>query len=212
MLWSNMTACDPKQPVPFHIPTDENENKLEIRVDSDRVTRLLTLAANIGVIVGIVFLVLEMRQTSAIATAQVRLEYSAGWRSVDGSRQDESFSEVITKSIENPEELSLSEVIRLDAYYSGILDQMLSAQTARVAGLVDGPFSEVANTVGVMYFSDEFARTWWKQVRSDWSYRPGNEFQETMDEAIITGELGRARKIYEGIQNELSQHPKNSSN
>jgi hypothetical protein len=207
-----MTACDPKQPVPFHIPTDENEHKLEIRVDSDRVTRLLTLAANIGVIVGIVFLVLEMRQTSAIATAQVRLEYSAGWRSVDGSRQDESFSEVITKSIENPEELSLSEVIRLDAYYSGILDQMLSAHTARVAGLVDGPFSEVANTVGVMYFSDEFARTWWKQVRSDWSYRPGNEFQETMDEAIITGELGRARKIYEGIQNELSQHPKNSSN
>lgn len=207
-----MTAADPKQPFPFHIATDENEDNLEIRVDSDRVTRLLTLAANVGVIVGIVFLVLEMRQTSAIATAQVRLEYSAGWRSVDGSRQDESFSEVITKSIENPKELSLSEVVQLDAYYSGILDQMMNAQTARIAGLVDGPFSEVANIVGVMYFSDEFARSWWKQVRSDWSSPPGNEFQETMDKAILTGELGRARRIYEGIQNDLSRHPQNSSN
>ncbi len=180
-------------------------------MDSDRVTRLLTLAANIGVIVGIGFLVLEMRQTSAIATAQVRLEYAAGWRSVDESRQDESFSEVITKSIENPQELSLKEVIQLDAYYSGVLDQMLSAQTARATGLVDGPFAEVANNVGAMYFSDEFARSWWRQVRSDWSIPPDNEFQETMDRAILAGELGRARRNYEGIRNELSQHPKNEN-
>ena len=181
-------------------------------MDLDRVTRLLSLAANIGVIVGIVFLVLEMRQTSAIATAQVRLEYSAGWRSVDESRQDELFSKLIAKSIENPEELSLSEVVQLDAYYSGILDQMLSAQTARSTGLVDGPFSQVANTVGTIYFSDEFARSWWKQVRSDWSSPQGNEFRDVMDQAIIAGELGRAQRIYEGIQNELSQHPRNSSN
>mgnify|MGYP001555503669 CR=1 FL=1 len=203
---------DPKQSSSIHIPMDESEDNLEIGVDSDRVTRFLSLAANVGVIVGIVFLVLEMRQTSAIATAQVRLEYSAGWRSVDESRQDESFSEVITKSIENPEKLSLSEVVQLDAYYSGILDQMLSAQTARSTGLVDGPFSEIANTVGAIYFSDEFARSWWKQVRSDWSSPPGNEFQEVMDEAIISGELGRAQRIYEGIQDELSHHPRSSSN
>ena len=181
-------------------------------MDSDKINRWLTLGANLGVLVGIVFLVLEMRQNSAIATAQVRLEYAAGWRSVDESRQDESFSEVFTKSIENPEELSLNEVVQLDAYYSGILDQMLSAQTASTAGLRDAPFAEVAKTVGAIYFSNEFARSWWTQVRSDWSSPAGNEFQEVMDEAIVTGELGRARKIYEGIQNDLSQHPGSSSN
>ena len=181
-------------------------------MDSDRVTRLLTLVANVGVIVGLIFLVLEMRQTSAIATAQARLEYAAGWRSVDESRQDESFSEVFTKSIENPGDLSLNEVVQLDAYYSGILDQMLSAQSTREAGLVDGPLSDIGDTVGAIYFSDEFARSWWRQVRSDWSTPPGNEFQKTMDEAIMVGELGRARRIYDGIQTELSQHPGSSSN
>jgi hypothetical protein len=170
------------------------------------------LAANIGVIVGIGFLVLEMRQNSAIATAQVRLEYAAGWRSVDESRQGESFSEVFTKSIENPEELSLNEVIQLDAYYSGILDQLLSAQTASTAGLRDAPFAEVARTVGAIYFSNRFARSWWIQVRGDWSSPQGSEFQEIMDGAVIAGELGRARRIYEGIRNDLSRHPGSLSN
>lgn len=180
-------------------------------MDSDRVARLLTLAANVGVIVGIVFLVLEMRQTSAIASAQVRLDYAAGWRSVDESRQDESFSEVLTKSIETPEELTLNEFVRLDAYYSGILDQLLTAQTARATGLVDGAFSEVASSIGAIYFSDEFARSWWRQVRSDWTISLDNDFPSVLDKAILSGELGRARRLYEGIKNGLPQSQKTSS-
>jgi len=181
-------------------------------VDSDRVTRWLTLGANIGVIVGIIFLVIEMRQNSAIATAQVRLDYAAGWRSVDESRQDASFAEVFAKSIKKPEELSPNEVVQLDAYYSGVLDQMMSAQTASTAGLRESSFAEVATSVGAIYFSNEFARSWWTQVRSDWSISPENEFQEIMDEAITTGELGRVRRIYDGIQNDLAQRSESPSN
>ena len=171
----------------------------------DRATHLLTLLANLGVILGIVFLVLEMRQTSAIATAQVRLDYSAGWRSVDESRQDESFAKILTKSMESPEDLSLTELIRLDAYYSGILDQLLSAQTTRTTGLVDGEFSEVANTIGSIYFSDAFARAWWRQVRSDWTSTMNNDFQAVIDEAILAGEVGRLQRIYEGALSALNK-------
>ena len=106
----------------------------------------------------------------------------------------------------------MTEVVQLDAYYSGILDQMLSAQTARATGLVDGPFAEVANTVGRIYFSDEFARSWWKQVRSDWSSASGSEFQKIMDEAILAGQIGRAQRVYEGIQKDLSEYSEDSSN
>ena len=121
------------------------------------------------------------------------------------------FLRYLPNRLRTRKDLFLNEVIQLDAYYSGILDQMLSAQTAWTAGLVAVPFTEVAKTVGAIYFSNKFARSWWTQVRSDWSYPPGDEFQKIMDEAIIIGELGRARKIYEGIQNDLSQHPGNSS-
>eukprot|EP00579_Thalassiosira_antarctica_P020672 CAMPEP_0201976172 /NCGR_PEP_ID=MMETSP0904-20121228/56299_1 /ASSEMBLY_ACC=CAM_ASM_000553 /TAXON_ID=420261 /ORGANISM="Thalassiosira antarctica, Strain CCMP982" /LENGTH=153 /DNA_ID=CAMNT_0048527165 /DNA_START=136 /DNA_END=597 /DNA_ORIENTATION=- len=150
-----------------------------------------------------------MQQTSAIATAEVRLEYSAGWRTVDEARQDESFSELITKSIEVPEELSLEEFIRLDAYYTGVIDQMLTAQTFRTAGLVDGPFVEVAENIGAIYFSNEFARSWWGQVRSDWSATGDTDFMKIVDEAILAGEPGRARRVYESIKAEVAPQLKN---
>ncbi|MEP6390337.1 MAG: hypothetical protein ABJ056_10485 [Halioglobus sp.] len=179
-------------------------------MDSDRITRLLTLLANTGVIVGIVFLALEMQQTSAIATAEARLEYSAGWRSVDESRQDESFSKLLVKSIEAPEELSMAEFVRLDGYYSGILDQMLSAQTARATGIVEGPFAEVANSIGAIYFSNDFARSWWKHVRSEWSEPSDGGFQQVVNDAISAGELGRTQRIYEGIMGELTPQPEST--
>lgn len=124
---------------------------------------------------------------------------------MDETRQDESFSKVLTKSIESPEDLSLTELIRLDAYYSGILDQLLSAQTARTTGLVDGEFSEIAEIIGKIYFSNEFARAWWRQVRTDWVSTFNNDFQAALDKAILEGEIGRAKRIYEGILNELSE-------
>lgn len=45
-------------------------------MDSDRLNKWLTLAANIGVIAGIVFLVLELRQNTELMRAQSRTEMS----------------------------------------------------------------------------------------------------------------------------------------
>ena len=174
-------------------------------MDSDRITRSLALLANLGVIVGLVFLAIELRQTSSIATADYRLVYAAGWRSVDESRQDEAFAKVLAKSIENPKELTLEEVIRLDAYYLGVIDQLLSAHTARETGLVEGGLDGVVNSVGAMYFSNEFARAWWKQVRPDWLKASEGEIVKILDQAVVAGELGRAQRIHEGIISELTQ-------
>lgn len=179
-------------------------------MDLDRGTRLLTLVAKLGVILGIVLLVLEMRQNSAIATAQIRLDYASGWRSVDESRQDESFSRVFAKSIQSPAELSLNELIQLDAYYSGVLDQLLSAYAARQAGLVDTPFHEVARTVSAIYFSNHFSQSWWKQVRADWATPSEGDFQEIMDEAILREDTGRLREKYEGLQRTLAERANSS--
>ena len=83
---------------------------------ADRINRLLTLVANLGVLAGLLLVAYELRQSAGIATAQARLEYSAGWRSVDGSRQDRDFAAVIAKSIQSPESLTLTERIQLDGF------------------------------------------------------------------------------------------------
>jgi hypothetical protein len=176
----------------------------EATLDSNRAGHWLTLAANLGVIVGIAFLVLEIRQNSDIATAQVRLDYAAGWRTIDGQRQDAAFAEVLSKSILNPDQLSYNEVVRLDGYYVGVLDQMQSAYTASRAGLRSGQFENVARQVAILYFSNAFSQAWWKQARDSWSSLENSEFQEIMDEAIEAASKQGNQEFYEGILRSLS--------
>ena len=169
-----------------------------------RISHWLTLAANFGVIVGIVFVIFEIRQNSDIATAQVRLDYAAGWRSIDEKRQDPAFALVYTKSILRPDELSFSEVIQLDGYYAGVIDQMLSAHTASKAGLRDGHFRDTALQVAIGYFSNAYAQAWWQENRQLWSYPNGIDFQKIMDESIAAAGKNGNQELYERIQRRLS--------
>ncbi len=173
-------------------------------LDTNRVNHWLTLAANFGVIVGIAFLVLEIRQNSDIATAQVRLDYAAGWRAIDGQRQDEAFAEVFSRSMLSPGELSFSEVVQLDGYYTGVIDQMLSAYTASEAGLRSGQFEDVAMQVAIGYFSNEYGQAWWRQAREAWSNPGDREFQRIMDKAIGAANKRGNQEYYEGILRNLS--------
>jgi hypothetical protein len=167
-------------------------------------SRWLSLAANFGVIVGIAFVVLEIRQNSDIATAQMRLDYAAGWRSIDEQRQNEAFAVVFAKSILRPDELSFSEIVQMDGYYMGVVDQMLSAYTVSRAGLRSGQFQDVARQVAKGYFSNAYAQAWWQHSRQAWSGADGAEFQRIMDEAIgAAGNRGN-QEFYEGIQRSLS--------
>jgi len=45
-------------------------------VDSDRLTRWLTLAANVGVVVGLVLLIFELRQNSNLMRSQIAMDRS----------------------------------------------------------------------------------------------------------------------------------------
>ena len=181
-------------------------------MESDRLNRWLTLAANFGVILGIVFVVLEIRQNRDIAMAQVRLEYAAGWRSIDEQRQDEAFAGVYSKSILRPDELTLREIIQLDAYYAGVIDQMLSAQTASKAGLREGQLQDVALQVAIGYFSNAYAQAWWQENRQLWTSPNVIEFQKIMDAAISATSKSDNLEYFEGIQRRLTRASKNTAN
>lgn len=186
---------------------------MEASLDTNRVSYWLTLVANFGVIVGIAFLVLEIRQNSDIATAQVRLDYAAGWRSIDGQRQDEAFAQVYSKSILSPHELSFSEVVQLDGYYTGVVDQMLSAHTASRAGLRPGPFEDVVKQVAIGYFSNAYGQAWWQQARETWSSSDDDsEFRKFMDEAIGAASKQGNQRMYESILHDLSVGAESAKN
>ena len=55
------------------------------RIDTDRLNRWLTLIANIGVIVGIAFLAIEIRQANRIAIASTEIGVRNGWLQLNES-------------------------------------------------------------------------------------------------------------------------------
>ena len=160
-------------------------------------------------IAGIAFLVMEIRQNREIATTQIRLDVSAVWRSIDEKRLDESFVQVYEKSILRPTELSLKEIIQLDAYYVGVIDQMLNAVQTSAAGLSRNQLHDAANEVAHVYLSNKFAQAWWQQTSQS---SPGLEFREIMDEAVEAVSDQRNQKFYEGIQRRLAEHSEVDTN
>ena len=122
--------------------------------------------ASVLVLAGGLFLVAyQVNQATSITKAHIGAEGTSRWRAVDGTRQGEVFAAILAKSYENPAALSLAEMIELDAYYMGVIDQMSSAYVMVESGFRDGPIEADLEQAGSTYFGNIYAKAWWKRYR-----------------------------------------------
>jgi len=115
---------------------------------------------------GLLLVAFQVNQATSITKAEVGAEGTSRWRAVDGTRQSEIFAIVLAKSYEDPEALTLAEMIELDAYYMGVVDQMSSAYAMINSGFRDGPIEEDLAQAALTYFGNAYAKAWWKQYRT----------------------------------------------
>jgi hypothetical protein len=98
--------------------------------------QIVALIANVGVIAGIVFLALELRQANRIAIASteinIRSNLSALNESVYG---DESLSRLLAKASEADALFTPEEVVRLESFVRRLLNIYLALETAHFSGL-----------------------------------------------------------------------------
>ena len=100
-----------------------------------KLDRWIGVVGNLAVVIGLVVVAVELRQTSVIANGELSSEFMANWQEFDRSRQDPSFAAVYAKSIERPDELTLTEQIQLDAHYWSAMNQLELARMLVEAGL-----------------------------------------------------------------------------
>ena len=152
---------------------------------------------------GLLLVAFQVNQATSITKAQIAAEGTSRWRAVDGTRQSETFAVVLAKSFENPEALTLAEMMELDAYYMGVVDQMASANNMMNSGFRDGPIEEDLAQAALTYFANAYAKAWWKQYRT---VLVGEEsrFIRLFDEAIMAVDASRNRDSYLAIKRELA--------
>jgi hypothetical protein len=90
-------------------------------MDSDRLNRWLTLGANLGVVIGIVFLAFELRQNSALLEAEAGRELTQNQISLYNEMlASPEFTEFLAK-LKRGEELTDSEKIRERGFYGRLI-------------------------------------------------------------------------------------------
>lgn len=153
----------------------------------------------LSVVAGLLLVAYQINQATNFASSQARAEFSAGWRSVDSTRQSDDFAEVLAKSIYHPDELTPGEILELDAYYTGILDQILSAKANWEAGTRTSHWQVTVDFVAPSYFGNQFARSWWNFSKEQYAKGEGRQFVATMDAAIKAAEPDRQKRLIEAL-------------
>ncbi len=151
-------------------------------MDSDRLNRWLTLGANLGVLVGIIILAVEIRQNSSLARLQFSDDRRATWQQGELVLFGDSIAEVWEKSVLNPESLSLAETRILDAYLAFQLTNSSRVFELEKAGLLEvGATKQWMQGNLPFFFDTEFAKTWWEIEGRTW----GDEFVQLADPIIL---------------------------
>jgi hypothetical protein len=154
----------------------------------------------ISVVAGLLLVAYQINQATRIASAQARAEFSAGWRSVDSTRQSDNFANVLAKSIYHPNELTPGEILELDAYYTGILDQIQSAKANWEAGVRSSHWQATVDFLAPTYFGNEFSRSWWRLSKGGYAKGEGAQFVATIDAALEAAESDRQKRLIDALQ------------
>jgi hypothetical protein len=149
----------------------------------ERVNRWLTLGANLGVLVGIVFLALEIRQNSEIARLQFTEDQHALWQEGEIAVFGDSIATLWERSITEPESLSLAELRMLDAYLAFQLTRVSRISELEQAGMLEpGTAQTEAQGILPFFFDTTFAKAWWEIEGKTWE----PEVVEVVD-PVVTG-------------------------
>ncbi len=141
----------------------------------------MALGANIGVLAGIVFLALEIRQNSDLARLQFADDRRTTWQQGELVVFGESVAHVWEKSVLNPASLSLAETRILDAYLAFQLTHSTRVFELEQAGLLEvGATKQYMQESLPFFFDTEFAKTWWEIEGRTWD----DEFVQLADPII----------------------------
>jgi hypothetical protein len=138
-------------------------------LNSDRLNRWLSLGANTGVLIGIVFLAIEIQQNSDLARLQFSDERRNTWQQGEMVVFGESIATVWEKSVLDPASLSLAEARMLDAYLAFQLTRANRVLDLERAGLVPiGETEQELRSILPFFFDTEFAKVWWEIEGATW--------------------------------------------
>jgi len=177
-------------------------------LNNDRLNRWMTVGSNLAVLVGLIFLIVEIRQNSAIAEAQFYLDMRDTSNAVETAFLGDNLSEVWAKSVIDPGALTPSEIRVMDAFLSsrmGVYVEMLELE--KLGYLNPGDTQFRIQQGGPYYFGNKFAQEWWKLTSELDDY--GAELSSMMDAAIAEFDASLNEEFIDRLQRRFDDDSEN---
>ena len=142
----------------------------------DRVARWLALTANAGVILGLVLVLVEVRQNAELTRTQMEQRKNDFLAEIEFSLANRESAEVWVKAIRTPESLTDAEMKMVEARLLSLMLQWDHLFQMERSGLVTRAHvrQHIANSAPY-YFGSRFGRHWWRLQMPGWQGTAMNE-------------------------------------
>lgn len=165
------------------------------RMKANEINDWLQVAASIGVVLGLILVAMEIRESSRSATEQAISAMSSGYSSFLSRLDDPASRDILIRAMDDQSEFSAEESLHLVGLY---LDLMNAAESDYIIGesrelSADVSTNDALSTV--IWISNPHGRVFWAGARD--VYTP--EFAALIDEAIAGKADGLALKWLKAV-------------
>ena len=159
----------------------------------------LSFGANMGVVIGLVLVAYQINQEAKLTKIQLFSEATSSRKEFHQAMMGSDPLEVVAKSIERPNELTLAELQVMDMYFMSALNELRRLEQLKEAGLaVD---AEVEG-FHVLYFGSNFAQAWFQEYRGENEYEATRERIRDTDPAWVINFFDR---VLERLDSDAAQ-------
>jgi hypothetical protein len=163
--------------------------------------RWLTLAANIGVIAGLILVAVQINQNTAITKAQIANDYYIADMELELAMMGENPADSFNKAVYTPDEITTADAVVLDRYFNYGMVQIQRLQKMDELGMAYEGWRERVNYLR-WHFGNEVGQRWWNEVKDGYP----DEFREYVDNILTEDSLTENREMIDALMSVETQH------
>ena len=165
----------------------------------DRFGGWLALAANLGVVAGLIMLAVELRQNTQVVRAQAVSSLLTGVIAGEIAFMGDDTAAAYTKAEHSPEALTSEEIGKVWAYLNVTMLSVQQTHTMYKLGLASDEAWGTAKDWAIAATNFRFGRVWWREVKGIYP----SDLVEEVDAILAEADPHTAQGADERIINEL---------
>ena len=145
----------------------------------------LAILANVGVVIGLLFVWAELRQSQTQLNADIELSLAAAYQSAHGRlTENDHVAEVMMTAYSDPESLTAVQYVQLMSIHAEWMTIIYAAYELLESGAIDEDTWNLHSAQYLSFLQTEWVQNFWRGMHHEGMYPPG--FLEELESRLPT--------------------------